>query len=218
MTSAARKPPRDPIYGLDFVRFIAALLVVLYHLGFSHYDELVGAGVGPVPLPAWWQQTWFGWIGVQIFFVISGLVIAYSLEGATRKSFIQSRIARLWPAMLICATLAAAVQIGVNDAPVGRTAYLWLKGVLFAPFGPWIAGQIWTLPIEIVFYALMCVVAVGHPSRLVPLAWALALCSAGYWLAVAFGGFVDTHGRLTQLVPLQHGCYFALGMAISWCH
>src|SRR4051794_15898753 len=64
---------------VDALRGIAAFSVACYHI--TRY--------GPLPEPASQiipgvLQRWFdyGWMGVQVFFVISGFVIAYSVRNA----------------------------------------------------------------------------------------------------------------------------------------
>ena len=42
--------------------------------------------------------AWVGWVGVEIFFELSGFVIAYSAEGASAFVFFRSRFFRLMPA------------------------------------------------------------------------------------------------------------------------
>jgi peptidoglycan/LPS O-acetylase OafA/YrhL len=59
---------------------------------------------GPT-IPSGADFSWFGWIGVQVFFVISGAVIAWSATRNTGKGFFIGRVARLWPAMIISATI-----------------------------------------------------------------------------------------------------------------
>ena len=211
---------RQAIYGLDLVRFLAASAVLFYHLGFKAFavpDHSLHLRIGgDVRLPGWSGASWWGWIGVQVFFVISGQVIAYSAEGATWRSFARSRVARLFPAMFICATLIAVVVMTWNAASLQQTLLLWLKSVTFFPLGPWLAGQFWTLPIEIFFYGLVWLMIVaGVARRLEALAWSLALVSAAYWVGLTLTGAGDPYGRLTQLFMLQHGCYFALGILLS---
>lgn len=211
---------RTPIYGLDLVRFAAAMLVLFYHFGYKAFavaSNPIRVAIGAEPaLPTWWAGAWWGWIGVQVFFVISGLVITYSAAGATPGRFLTGRIARLLPTMLIVASIAAAVDITYYGMAFSHVALLWAKSVVFWPFGPWIAGQIWTLPIEIFFYAAVYIlILVQRIHRLEWLAWGIGLASAGYWIAVAGFGVIDHAGRITQLLLLQHGCYFALGMIMA---
>lgn len=209
---------RQPIYGLDLVRFMAAMLVVLFHFGFK---SVTGApsrliGLPDMAYPPGWQAIWFGWLGVQIFFVISGLVIGYSAAGATPSRFIVSRVSRLLPAMLIVATYIAVVEMTFYHMSARPIGYLWFKSVTFAFAGPWITGQIWTLPIEICFYAIVFALIVARRAAwLERLAYVLALASAAYWIAVGGFAIVDRVPRLTQLAPLQYGCYFALGILFA---
>lgn len=211
---------REPIYGLDLVRFFAASVVLIYHLGFKafaspDYPLHLRMG-GEAAAPPWSAESWWGWIGVQIFFVISGLVIAYSAEGASWRAFIRSRVGRLLPAMLICATFIALVAPIWDGITLAKAVFLWVKSVTFFPMGPWLSGQFWTLPIEICFYGLVWLMIVGGVSRhLEALAWALGLLSAAYWIGLSITGWTDTYGRLTQLLMLQHGCYFAIGVLLS---
>ncbi|UXS01100.1 acyltransferase family protein [Agrobacterium tumefaciens] len=209
---------REIYLGIDVLRFIAAIMVMAYHLGYKAWsldtyylhEELRAPDI----LWSWSEETWFGWVGVQIFFVISGFVIAFSSENSAPSKFIVGRIARLAPVMWISATICLAITLYWQAFPVSSALYLYAKSITFFPFGPWIAGQIWTLPIEIMFYGLMLALLIFRSfDRIAWVCLAVAFASAFYWLAVTSGFYEDTTGRLTQLFLLQHGCYFALGVA-----
>ncbi|CAL4866859.1 hypothetical protein MMA231_01104 [Asticcacaulis sp. MM231] len=216
----SEKPATEPIFGLDFIRFFAASAVFFYHMGFKFFVFPIHTPQGHdllTVMPGWASQGgWgWGWIGVQIFFVISGLVIAYSAEGNTPYAFFRSRVARLFPAMFICATLMAVIALVLNYFPPAQLAFLWLKSVTFFPIGPWITEQIWTLPVEIAFYGLIwLMILTRNLKHLELLAYVLAGLSLIYWLIFTFSGAEDPFIRLTQLTLLQPGCYFALGMLI----
>lgn len=208
---------RDPVYGLDLVRFVAAMLVVAYHLGFkawalegSSLRHVLGAAIA---YPPGHGLTWCGWIGVQVFFVVSGAVIACSVRGADAGGFARRRIARLLPAVLIAIGIAVPIAILLFGVPPADAAKLAVRTGAFFPWGPWIIGQFWTIPIELSFYgAVWMLLAAKVPERgmrLLP--WVLGSGSAGYWLLVALDG-VEAGGRLSELLLMQHGIYFALGM------
>jgi peptidoglycan/LPS O-acetylase OafA/YrhL len=210
---------REIYLGIDVLRFAAAIIVMAYHLsykawsmnGYYLHEQL---GVADILWP-WSDDTWFGWIGVQIFFVISGFVIAFSSASATPSKFLLGRVLRLVPVMWISATICLAVALYWDNFSSQAAFFLYFKSLLFWPFGPWIAGQIWTLPIEIMFYGLVfLLLTVGRFDRIDWLCMGLAVASLVYWLTVWSGIYVDTTGRLTQLFLLQHGCYFALGGAL----
>lgn len=205
------------IYGIDAVRFTAAILVTAYHLAFKPYatpnDMLHQMLGGDAQMPPWWRVTWFGWIGVQIFFVISGYVIAYSSEEASGFAFLRSRVARLAPAMWISAGICAAIMLFAGASPLG-VGWLYLKSALFMPIGPWLAGQFWTLGVEIAFYGIILILVTSRSfGRLEALTYVIAGICAAYWVAVLLDLWPPFRlPRLTALLLLQHGCYFALGM------
>ncbi|TIT70941.1 MAG: acyltransferase, partial [Mesorhizobium sp.] len=55
-----------------------------------------------------------GWVGVQVFFVISGFVIAFSAENSTPLKFFEARVRRLAPAVWVCAPVSAIVLLLVG--------------------------------------------------------------------------------------------------------
>jgi peptidoglycan/LPS O-acetylase OafA/YrhL len=212
--------PSGQLYALDLLRFAAAMLVLLYHYGsaFPRSASPVAARVlGGDPLSDHWSAvTWFGWIGVEIFFVISGFVIAHSAHGASRADFVRRRILRLVPAAWICASLTLGIIAIAGVVPGAALTAAWVRSMLFWPFGVQIDPVYWTLGIEIAFYAMIAATLgkQGNAVRIERLAQVIGIISTMFWLLV-MGGAIDPQlPRFAQLLLLQHGCFFALGVTI----
>ena len=122
-------------FGLDLVRFGAALMVALYHLAF--WDWLPERSPTPPIAPVSIFSA--GWVGVEIFFVLSGFVIALSAQGKTVGQFITGRAARLYPAAWMCATISFIVLHHTQLLPD------YFRSIALSPIGPWIDGAYWTL-------------------------------------------------------------------------
>lgn len=200
--------PLKQVPGLDLIRCAAAAMVMTFHLAFASWAEPLGtpgrivAGAAVYPELAAFN---FGWIGVEVFFVLSGFVIAYSAATASPAGFLRARFLRLAPGAWVCATitLAALLALGAPDAWAR-----WAASVLFFPVGPWVDGVYWTLAIEIAFYTLVfALLWVGAFRHVVGLAWALCLASTAF---VVFRPFPAS--RLTEVALLEHGMFFALGV------
>jgi exopolysaccharide production protein ExoZ len=224
------KSPAEQIVVIDLVRFLAAFAVLLHHLAFTigaRDDSTVHhLSQGVASAPFWPDLTFYGFIGVQVFFVISGIVIAYSANGAGIWQFFRSRFLRLVPAAWICASLTLFAVWWVD----GPSAELWREyrhSMLFLPWAPWIDSVYWTLGVEIAFYTLVGLfIRSGRMAQLTTLASVLSLLSLGYWLTITLahlGGFQVLQplldppyfvSRLLELLLIKHGCYFAAGILI----
>lgn len=210
---------RVPVYGIDIIRFFAALAVVLYHFTAKPFlageESTLHAILEPGhPVPA--GAVWWGWVGVQVFFVISGAVIGFSATRSTARGFAISRIVRLWPAMLVCAVFVAVLNVGFWRHQPMTELVLLVKSLLFWPVAPWVTGQIWTLPIEITFYGLVwLLVLAGRVRNLDRLAAWLAFASGGFWLLQGQG--LVSLSPVLSLLLVRHGIYFALGITMMAC-
>src|SRR3546814_18905351 len=69
-------PGRQTVVGLDILRLLAALLVVSYHFLFFSWVEPAGYGgirdavSADIAFPQALPFAWWGWVGVDLFFVI----------------------------------------------------------------------------------------------------------------------------------------------------
>ncbi len=221
------------ILGLDLIRCAAAVLVMFYH--YCCYLPVWFWGYSREPFEptisyrALQPYTWFGWVGVEIFFVISGFVIAYSSREATPKGFLKSRFLRLFPTLWICSTISFVVVLLFGHVRTGFLISEWLHSLVLAPWTHyWVDGSYWTLPIEISFYAIVfLLLATGQYRHLGTAVSFVGLTSAAisiYQQAVVLGflwhlPFAD---KLVQIAAntflavtsLRYGLYFALGTGL----
>src|SRR4029079_11339276 len=123
-----------------------------------------------------------GWVGVQIFFVISGFVIAFSAERSTPLRFFEARVKRLVPAVWVCAPISAVVLLYLGLSwPTDAVVRLVRTG-LFVPFDPWVDSVYWTLGIEIAFYAVVwTLLRLGRFDLMETVAIVIGLVSTLFW-------------------------------------
>lgn len=148
---------RTRVNEIDLLRFLAALSVVFYHYTFRGHAG--GFSVMSYPLLA--PAAKYGYLGVELFFMISGFVVLMTAAASARlRDFCVSRIVRLYPAFWACCTITYAATVAF--APPQYSAfdqYLFnmtmVSGLLRIP--P-IDGAYWSLLVEIRFYALIAVV------------------------------------------------------------
>lgn len=184
--------PPQRLYALDLLRFFAATGVLLYHY-------LYNASPGAVS----WLAS-FGYLGVNVFFVISGFVVLWSCRGRTPAAFVRARVLRLYPEFWLCVLLSAVV-FGVRGQSLSGAEIAANLTMLPAYLGaPYVDGVYWTLAVEMKFYALLWLLLVlGQMPRVER--WLLL------WLAVSLlGRFVDL-GPLKSASLGVHGPLFASG-------
>jgi peptidoglycan/LPS O-acetylase OafA/YrhL len=161
---------------LDYLRGFAAFAVVWFHFfykgpaeGWMSVSESSFASAGAK----------YGYLGVHLFFMISGFVISMSAEGASARSFFASRAARLYPAMWVCATLTAIVMTLVPSSPFSASIWQYVANLSLVPhwfsYQP-IDGAYWSLVVEVHFYLAVFILILfkqGHRLEQMMYAWLL---------------------------------------------
>jgi peptidoglycan/LPS O-acetylase OafA/YrhL len=176
MEPEERQPP-SRYYEIDLLRFVAAMAVVLYHLAYRGYHA---GHISPLNYPLLGQVCKYGYLGVELFFLISGYVILHSAQGKTLSQFFVSRVQRLYPAYWVACTLCFVVVRLLKPASgatgwspifdVSLRTYCYNLTMLQTFFGVAdVDGTYWTLAVEISFYFLVSLLlAFGWFKHLVP--------------------------------------------------
>jgi len=160
------------LINIQFLRFAAAMLVVLYHS--SAHLRSVGIDQGPL----FAISEAIGFAGVDIFFVISGFIMAWTTTGARGFAdawqFLRRRLARIfsgyWPFFLFAvAVFAWANPEFFKNADLTRSALLW-------PTNRLLLAVSWTLIFELYFYlcfTLLIGFSRGHHTSVLIIAFTL---------------------------------------------
>ncbi|GHC29876.1 acyltransferase [Kushneria pakistanensis] len=161
------------LYGIQYLRGVAALIVLFFHskVSLDHYIAANGNNEYLIGRTTW---DTFGKTGVDIFFVISGLVITLSFSkidiSKTNeiKFFLKKRIVRIVPAFWIATALYLAL-IFLTSGKIPDWQHI-LSSSLFIPYEvPWGLGTVlpvgWTLNYEMLFYISLSFMAVFFQKK-----------------------------------------------------
>jgi peptidoglycan/LPS O-acetylase OafA/YrhL len=149
---------------LDLLRFLAACAVMLFH------DAYLG------PRDHIWSASFpllggifkYGYLGVNLFFLLSGFVILLTAYEKDAIGFTVARMVRLYPAYWICVTLTAVaiVLTGTNHSPISVRQYLANLTMVHSFLGVQdVSGVYWTLAVELQFYFLIFLVLLTGQIR-----------------------------------------------------
>ncbi len=204
METAALPQPRAPRYkSLDLWRGVACLMVVVFHaIGYSPYYRALVAGTEPVCGEGWLNRLAHVlqaglselWLGVPMFFVISGYCISATLDSQRRKPlsvarYFHRRFRRIYPPYWIALALTAGCvalfyftplpNLFSDEAPPfypwRLTPAQWLGNITLTetwryhalgdPPGQFL-GIMWTLCYEEQFYAVAGLILLLSPRRI----------------------------------------------------
>lgn len=142
---------KNRIYELDIMRGVCALMVVFFHYTTQYEVSIRHLEHYPVNLP-------WGNMAVSVFFMLSGfLILMHIKETDTFFSFGYSRIVRLFPTYWVGIIITSiAMYYILPDWLRPMKTILMNFTMLEGYFGfDWVDGVYWTLPIELLFYALV---------------------------------------------------------------
>ncbi|HET6565290.1 MAG TPA: acyltransferase [Xanthomonadales bacterium] len=137
---------------IQMLRAFAALAVVLYHLG-PHYRDAGGAFTLLIGISQW------GFFGVDVFFVISGFVISYTVFPKERNlqgagTFLRHRLSRIYLGYWPFALLALYVLPLHGPANLAQVSTFSTLALTSADLGKLALPVAWSLSYELYFYAL----------------------------------------------------------------
>jgi peptidoglycan/LPS O-acetylase OafA/YrhL len=211
---------RQALPALTGVRFLAAFYVVLFH----SLPWLRSRYSLPVAL-----QTFFGhgYLAVDLFFILSGFILAYTYEGQIegkkyRIRFWIARFARIYPVYFLSLFLAFWFERGLS-----ATARIVVLAMVQAwnPFAPQFTGAwnypAWSLSVEAFFYLLFPFVLPWMSRKagrfsLPVIALLLAVCVLLH-TPIQGLGLLDLSSTVVRTVPLPvlRLPEFLVGMAIG---
>jgi peptidoglycan/LPS O-acetylase OafA/YrhL len=210
---------------LTAVRFFAAIYVVLFHFS------------GRV-IP-FWNHIGSGYLGVDLFFVLSGFILMYNYaDKATSqitfyRLFLSARIARIYPAFILAFILAAPAVISFalsRHSPAEAWAKTAVAGVatlsLVHAWFPRLASfwnfPSWSVSGEMFFYLCFPLLAVWlkrfDERRSLLLALACVLPAPGLLaFAIAKAGLpsLNVPQSTLEFIPILRLSQFVMGMAVG---
>lgn len=177
--------PASRLDGVDLLRGVAALGVVLAHAVDTAEGGAAATGLFLPLIPA---ANDFGASGVDLFFVISGFVMAHAIaraDGApTAAAFFRRRVQRIMPLFLIASLFYTVLLVAGGFVPAISGLLNTVTLVPLFDMGAYSVPPLfvgWTLAFEAAFYLLvMAVLATGvKPRRTMVLALTIAAAGAG---------------------------------------
>ena len=208
---------------IDFLRGLSIISVVLFHyvaridinfLYNNKLDQIYGYVFG------------FGWIGVYIFFIISGFCMRFSIQNTTTLiEFLKKRINRIYIPFFICSSVVFLLEYNTyavrfasgnwtyNVNEIGIIDYIFTTLFFARELGfNWVDGAFWTLLVELKFYVMLgCILfsKLGRHSDQIILTFAIILGSI--WLLSEISGFDNISLLLRIFFIAPYLCFFAYG-------
>lgn len=199
------------IHGLDTLRAAAIILVYIYHLGFITHKPVFD----------------IGWIGVDLFFVLSGYLIGNQIftdiahkRNFSLKIFMMRRLFRTLPNYFVVLIL----YFGVNefrDHPI--LPPLWKLLTFTANFGLKTGtafSHSWSLCVEEQFYLALPIIAVIlYYKKSIKLSWSLVILTLIGGMALrTYIWIAYTNGMSNNPNLFSYDNYYTYIYYFTFCH
>jgi peptidoglycan/LPS O-acetylase OafA/YrhL len=176
--------------GLDLLRALAIVVVVIYHSGIMGF-----------PLPG--NVHRFGWIGVDLFFVLSGYLIGGQLLAPLLRgqrvnfgTFFARRALRIMPAYFVVLAIYFLLPSSREYPEMSQPLWKFLLSVQnIALHGGTAFSHAWSLAVEDQFYLvlpLLLLVLYSRPRTSVIIACSIVLGGIALRTILAFQNLTDT--------------------------
>lgn len=220
------------IAAIDYLRFLAALSVLGFHYFFNGIENGKISSIGPNAVVA--AVAKYGYLGVYLFFIISGYVIFFSAHGRTAEQFAVSRAVRLYPAYVVAMLFTSSCAFFWGGEQMSVTLPQVLANLaMFEPLHrhEFVDGVYWTLTYEISFYlAVFMVLFTGQARHLNAIfrlwPWVLLVARGcgyqqlpllgEYYVFFAAGGLFALASERRDFWALL-GLAVCLGLSIEFC-
>jgi peptidoglycan/LPS O-acetylase OafA/YrhL len=207
---------KKPLLPLTSLRFFAALAISVHHCNGVFWPA---AELGPLD------------VGVSFFFVLSGFILTYVYDDirahpADLLNFYRARLARIWPAHLVCLLLTMAfiaIPEPFNADVLAANALLLHAWIPFDRYFFSYNYVSWSISTELFFYLVFPFLIV-HAQRwlsrgmLLALLIVATLALISYWAHLPTWDTLHDHLSSTGLLyanPLARFAEFLLGTAIG---
>ncbi|HDR2752568.1 TPA: acyltransferase [Enterobacter asburiae] len=196
----------NKITSIHYLRGIAGLCVVFFH--FRGYLNGVYAqkDLGLILFNS-------GAFGVDLFFMISGFIIALSTQNTTSKMiFAVRRFFRIYPAFIVIFVIGALTVYGFDPSEnLLRGAFFIHRNYsIESPgFGYNVLGPAWTLSYEIYFYAIF-VLAMTFSHKYRTIISSLFLITPIIALQLYYNGGISVSGTAAANVPVENPAFSLL--------
>jgi len=212
---------------LDGFRVIAITIVMLYHFYSSYLDSYNYNFDSSI--------FYFGYLGVEFFFMISGFVIFITLKNSKNYiEFIKKRYLRLMPGMLICSILTFTFFNIFDNSfypQAKELKNLIYSNTFLTPSIPnkilntnfnYIDYSYWSLWIEVIFYFIVSTLYFINKKNIILNFSLLTLLSTVMWYLFGTGNNVleipiyNSLNKIMNYIPfIGYLIWFLIGIIIS---
>lgn len=218
---------RSPLPALTGLRVLAAAWVVLFH----YRPDLEALAPWTVPADTLMRARY---LGVDLFFPLSGFILAYNyadsmraFSGQSTVSFIRSRFARVWPVHFVALNIDLGMAVAMGTLGIGeggqrRTPAAYGQNVLMVQnwFNdrPSFNGPAWSIGSEWFAYLVAPALFV-LAARVVRARSSLLLAALSYAVMLTvFAAFALPNGNLEHMFYVRIMGEFVAGifLCLAW--
>jgi exopolysaccharide production protein ExoZ len=201
---------RQTVHSIQFLRFVAAALVVFFHANVAFKISYPWAVSDKFDYFAS-----FGASGVHIFFVISGFVMFYTSfrkqnSEFSSTAFLLRRIIRIYPIYILYALCSLFLYQTLGQGHQLTVGQIISSLLLIPGYSGYLIGPGWTLSYEVYFYLCFALVMTLNPTR------GLAALTLLFLISIVAGFAIDIDEPIFRVITNSLLLEFVMGAWIAY--